>query len=81
MEAEHWNQILQISHPVLSVLLLANGYLVWRLVKNTEQIPIYGEKIEHLEKTVEILTKDLKDIVELRERIAVLEFALKGSKQ
>jgi uncharacterized membrane protein (DUF106 family) len=62
---------------VLSALLGLNLWFLRALVLDVRRIPPMAEKMDGLEKQVQELSRDFKDINHLRERIAVLE-ALSG---
>jgi hypothetical protein len=79
--ASHWNDIVQVSAPILGALLSLNVWFLGRLVKKldridstvTETFPLYGEKFNRLETEVRQMSHDLRDIVSVRERVAILE--------
>lgn len=83
-----WNQLVRVSVPMLGLLLLCNGYFILRLVNRIEKLddtvtgtfPVYNARLQAVEAAAKQLAADLKEVHEVRERIAVLEFALKTQK-
>jgi len=88
--AQEWNATVSVGVPVLGVLLLANIFFIKRLVNDIDgmkeaisKLPIQETNIKNLSKElgsldvkIESVIRDLKDFGQVRERVAVLEYAL-----
>ena len=86
----NWNTTVSIGVPVLALLLLLNFFFIKRLVKDLDRmqsaiakLPVQqtkldnlSEKFSSLESEIKSVGKDLRDFGRVRERVAVLEYAM-----
>lgn len=83
IDPAQWNQVISISIPALGLLLLGNLYFISQLVRKINKLdetvtgvfPVYNNRLQTVEADTKRFAEDLKAIGELRERVAILEYA------
>jgi len=72
--------VVGISLVMILIFLGINIFFIKRLVTKldqvSDQLPLLKQKVSEMETTIKDLSKDLKDVGRLKEKIAVLEYAL-----
>jgi hypothetical protein len=73
--------IIGIAIVIILMLLAMNIFFIRRLVTKLEDVPLLSQRVGAMETTIRNLTNDLKDIGDLREKVAVLNYALEELKK
>lgn len=67
----------QIFLGITSLLLTVNGFFLRRMISKVEGIPLLNNRMETMETELKDIRREIHELARLRERIAVLEFALR----